>query len=861
MRQPSYRRFPWLLLLSLALTTSACKGEMGEQSEANNSAPEETANNMNPLPDGTEEGVDADRPLPFQEGEDCEPHEAYFEEKVFDDVMEHWCVGCHSEGNIAGGTRLVLEPLLPMRVGDEPIQRSPDELAAIRARNYAAATTVARDLSQGVSLLLLKPTNRVEHIGGTMIDIDSDDYRALATFVARANGGATECAQAATYQCEPENPWPGHGRLRRLTHAEYNRTTSDLLGREVLAGENFAADPEIGGYVNNAAALQASPVLLEQWLNTAELLVESYMPELDQRLSCASQANRDCARQFIESFGKRAFRRPMTQKDTDRYLGLFDKTSMHLGFTEGIRDVMTAMLVSPYFLYRFELGTIDQETGVCVLGSYEIANELSYLIWGTMPDDALMQAAASGELDTQEKIAAQARRMLAEDKGVEAFRDFVFEWLHLNRFESVVRDMNTYPEFDNDIRNRMLAEAEAYVDHTYAGGSGSLHDLFGSRDRHMDAMLAAYYGLPAGTVPEDWQTHLVELDEDRAGIMGLGAMLTTHAAGDRSSPVLRGAIVRERMLCQELPPPPPALDINEGAIDPDLTTRERFTEHSTNAACVGCHRLVDPIGFAFEHYDGVGRFREVYEGSGKPIDATGAIFASDHSDAAVDGLGQLRDTLANNPDLPGCFTEQIVRYRFGIDDTFTNGCTIEVLEDGFIQGDMSFEELLVGMTQVPHFTRRAPPHWTPSDWYSGERPEPPVEMPDTNNNTPDVNNNTPDPNNNTTEPEPTPTPTPTPGNGPDLPGMGLLSTNDPSIEVTGGTSNDWGAGYCAELDVHNNGSAPVRWEVVIEVDGMINNNWESVKDNASGQVRFTGAPHNAEIAPGGKAHFGYCAQR
>lgn len=837
----------------LMATSFACRGEMsqnnidetpGEQEEPDGPILTPDDPDKQPLPDSTEAGVDADRPSPYMDGEECMPDEEFFKEEVFDDVMEHWCVGCHSEHGIARGSRLVLEAVLPTDISDGPIQRTDAELQGIYARNFENVRALAADTSQGVSMLLLKPTNRIAHVGGEMLDIDGEDYRALATFVARVNGEAGECSMPATYECDQENPWPGHGRVRRLSHVEYDRTASDLLGAPVTAGQSFAADIEVLGYLNNADALRASPILVEQWLNTAEVLADSYIPELGQKLGCAARADRACAREFIESFGGRAFRRPLTEKDIGRYLGLFDQTSRHLGFEEGIRDVLTAMLVSPYFLYRFELGTVDEQTGVCVLGSYEIASELSYLIWGTMPDDELMRAARAGELSDPAAINAQASRMLADDRGVESFREFVFTWLHLDRFESVVRDMETYPEFDNDIRGKMLAEAQDYVDDAYNGGAGSLRDLFGAKTRRLDAQLASYYGLPAGAVPEDGNTHEIELADDRAGVLGLGALLATHAGGDRSSPVARGALVRERLLCQELPPPPPALDVNEGVLDPNWTTRERFSQHSTDASCAGCHRLIDPIGFAMEGYDGVGRWRTTYEGGGAPVDTSGAVWASDHSDATLGGLKDLTDTLVQNPDLSECFIEQAVVYGYGVGDTFEHGCNVEVVEQRFVQGDMSFQEMILGMVDTPHFRTRAPAHWSSQDWYSDERPMAPEMEPD------------PDP-----LPESEPEPEPEPEPGPQVPGMPEISTNDPSLVVTGGVTNDWGAGYCAEMDVENTGGGTLTWEVTMTVDGTINNNWESDITASSGVVVFTGKPYNATLMMGQKAHFGFCAQR
>jgi hypothetical protein len=794
----------------------------------------------------------------FEEGDECTSHEEFFEEQVFSDVMEHWCVGCHTSGGIAAGSRLVLEPVLPFDVSASTNDRSPEELEGIHARNFAAAKLVATDRSLGESMLLLKPTNLAEHVGGEMIQVGSEDYRKLATFVARVNGEASECAQPATYACDQENPWPGSARLRRLSHDEYNQTLSDLFGGDVRAADNFVADPEIHGYLNNARALRESTVLLEQWMGTAELLADQLVNDLPGSLPCDASQGESCARQFIETFGAQAFRRPMEAADTDRYIKLFKMTSAPLGFEEGIRDVVTAMLVSPHFLYRSEVGELNEETGQCELGAYEIASELSYLIWGTMPDQVLLDAAAAGELATPDEIKAQTRRMLKDERGERAFRRFVFKWLHLDRFDSVVRDAGAYPDFDNDIRERMLSEAEQFITDTYDEGRGNLRDLFSNRGRKMDVALATYYGLDVSMIPNDGATHEVLVDEDRAGILGLGAFLTTHASGDSSSPVKRGALVRERLLCQELPPPPPALDITLKFQDPNApppTTRERFEQHSEDASCVGCHRLIDPIGFTMESYNGVGQWRDIYEHNGAPINSRGAIINSKHSDGPLAGLGDLTQAVSGGADLAACFTEQRVQFGYGVGDRFEWGCSMEVIEDAFVQGDLSFEELIVSMTQTPHFTRRTPGNWSQDDWYSGEPPEPAEPTPIDPDPVDPVD---PDP----VDPDPVdpvdpvdPDPVVPDPMTPDV------DTNDPNLQVTPTMTNDWGAGFCQEVDVINAGTAAITWRVTLQVDATISNHWEADIDKDSGAVSFTGKPYNAMIEPGQTAHFGFCANR
>lgn len=846
------------LALWCALTAlTACDGEVNKNAIDKD---DPAVTDMPAIPGDPINPLDPTVNPTFEEGDECTSHEEFFAEQVFSEVLEPLCVGCHTGGSIAAGSRFVLEPVLPFDVSASTSEHSPEELEGIHARNFATASLLAKDKSQGESMLLLKPTNLLDHIGGEMIKVGSEDYRMLATFVARVNGEASECAQPATYACDQENPWPGASRLRRLSHDEYDQTLSDLLGTNVRAADNFVADPEIHGYLNNARALRASTVLLEQWMGTAEVLADQIVSDLSGTLPCDASQGEACARQFIETFGAQAFRRPMEVADTARYVKLFNTTSTPLGFEEGIRDVVTAMLVSPHFLYRSELGEFNAETGLCELGPYEIANELSYLIWGSMPDQVLLDAAAAGDLADPEQIKAQSRRMLKDPRGERAFRRFVFKWLHLDRFDSVVRDANAYPEFDNDIRERMLTEAEQFITDTYDEGRGNLRDLFSNRGRKMDVALATYYGIDASMIPNDGATHEVLVDEDRAGILGLGAFLTTHASGDSSSPVRRGVIVRERLLCQEIPAPPPALDITLKFQDPDApppTTRERFEQHSADPSCAGCHRSIDGIGFAMESYNGVGQWRDVYEHNGEPIDSRGAIINSKHSDGTIEGLSGLTQAVTGGADLAACFTEQRVQFGYGVGDSFEWGCSMEVIEEQFVQGELSFEELIVSMTQTPHFIHRTPGNWSQDDWYNGEPPEPSEPDPIDPDPIDPVDPVDPDP----ADPDPVdPDPVDPDPVDPDpmTPGVG---TNDPNLQVTPITTNDWGAGFCQEVDVVNAGTSAVAWRVTLQVDATISNHWEAEIDKDSGAVSFTGKPYNATIEPGQTVHFGFCANR
>jgi len=272
--------------------------------------------------------------------------------------------------------------------------------------------------------------------------------------------------------------------IRRLTRFEYNNTVRDLLGDTTGPADVLPPEEEVAGFNNQAAALTSSDLLIEQYMKVAEdvgaravLDIDALLPTCDPGLD----GNDSCALTFIRDFGRRAFRRPLSQIEVERLKGVFDwaVTDPDLGrFEDGIQVVIEAALQAPSFLYRPELGgETPVEGDVVPFTSWEMATKLSYMLWNTMPDAALFAAAEADELTTKEQIAAQATRMLDDDKARDLIRNFHTQWLLLTHLDSVTKDTSVYPAFDDSLRPLWTEEIQAFVEYVILEGDGSLRTL------------------------------------------------------------------------------------------------------------------------------------------------------------------------------------------------------------------------------------------------------------------------------------------------------------------------------------------------------------------------------------------------
>jgi hypothetical protein len=496
--------------------------------------------------------------------------------------------------------------------------------------------------------------------------------------------------------------------LRRLTAAQYDNTIRDLLGIEGNPAAAFSADERVGPFKSNVAA-PIGDLQAEQYMAAAEALGYEAVSDLNALLPCDPTAGEDaCAGQFIAEFAPRAYRRPITDAEAASLLEVYNEGKTEADFTNGIRLVVQGVLQSPYFLYHVEFGTGEGSDGsIVTLTEHELASRLSYFLWDTMPDDELFAAADADELSTEEGMTAQVDRMLADPRARVAIASFHLQWLGVDEVEGVEKSPDFYPSFTPDLAIAMREETAAFASAVVLDGDGTLASLLTADYTYTeDPALLAMYGvtLPADHVPGD----PVALPAgQRAGLLTQASVMTRHAHANQTSPVHRGKMVRENLLCQILAPPPPEVDNVPPSPDPDATTRERFEQHRADPSCAACHNLIDGFGFGFEHYDGMGAWRDM-DGV-NPVDATGWVIGTDF-DGDFDGAVALAQNLASSELVAECVGRQWFRFAFGRVESSDDECTTDALDTAFAESGQDVKALIRQLVLSDSFRfRRATP--------------------------------------------------------------------------------------------------------------------------------------------------------
>jgi hypothetical protein len=509
-------------------------------------------------------------------------------------------------------------------------------------------------------------------------------------------------------ECQNAPKQPGPSPVRRLTKAQYNNTVRDLLN-DTSAPANQFPQEEIGlGFTNNAHTQAVSGLLIEEYEKAAAGLATRAVQNLPQLMGCNPAGGEDaCMRSFLTSFGLRAWRRPLTREESDRLFAFYTKSKQGADFPTAVRMTVEVMLQSPHFIYMVESGGATVAGDVTRLTGYEMASRLSYLLWGTMPDTALFEAAAAGTLDTAAGVAEQAQRMLKDPRTNQAVGTFIHEWLDLAKLGKVDKDARLFPMFTPKIRELLRQETEMFTKSVMLEG-GNLETLLLADYTFMNRELAAYYGLNGpsgeafGKVALDTRKHL--------GLLTHAGLMASYAKVDQSSPVTRGVFVREHLLCSTPPPPPNNVMVAPPPPDPTLTTRERFARHRSDPTCAGCHAVMDPIGFGFEHFDAIGRWRDS-EGT-KPIDASGEINGTMDADGPFNGASELAMKLSKSAQVRGCMVSHWFRYAYGRGDSATEDkCALASLNAAFANANGDFRQLMIALTQTDVFlyrTKEAP---------------------------------------------------------------------------------------------------------------------------------------------------------
>ncbi|HVR20857.1 MAG TPA: DUF1592 domain-containing protein, partial [Polyangiaceae bacterium] len=369
--------------------------------------------------------------------------------------------------------------------------------------------------------------------------------------------------------------------LRRLTRFEYANTVRELLHVDSALVRDLPADEVTNGFDNNAGVLTVSALHAEKYVLVSEALAKTAVQNLAALTTCdpATIGEEACARDFARSFGRRAFRRPITTADEQALLTAYTAGRTGGSHAEGIEVMIRAALQSPDFLYRLEMPSAN-EAGLVPLSQYELATRLSYLVWASGPDDALLDAAANGTLGTKEQIGAKAREMLADPKAKISIANFFGQWTSTNRLEITTKNTTFFPAFTSELRDAMARELPAFLNDLLFSGDHTLGTLLTAPVAFVSGPLAELYGVspPPGSETMPMRVEL-PANQGRAGILTQAGFLSVQGHPDQTSPVLRGKFVRAMMLCQPPQPPPDDVNISVPEVDPNANARERFGAH------------------------------------------------------------------------------------------------------------------------------------------------------------------------------------------------------------------------------------------------------------------------------------------
>jgi hypothetical protein len=490
--------------------------------------------------------------------------------------------------------------------------------------------------------------------------------------------------------------------LRPLTRFQYGNIVRDLLGDTSGVALDIPHENEVDGYRTYAAANRANRPVVESYVTAAETLAASATQNrLNEVAPCAAGSEpASCGHAFVTTFATRAFRRPLTTAELDPLNALFDVGNAQ-SYARGIELVLQAVLQSPQFLYRVDsLRSPTTESGAVALSGYEMAARLSFTLWGSVPDADLLAAADAGRLKTPADVEREARRLLEDSRAHDIVRDFSEQWLGLARLDGVV---HVGSDLDVNLLNTSLRESlTRYLDATYFAEKGSFQSLFKSADVYVNDALAPLYGATAPASGFEAQT----LPDPRFGLLTQPALLTLLSHSDQTAPVIRGVFVRERFLCLPVAPPPPTVNAVPPDPDPNATTRERFRQHTEQPACSGCHQLIDGVGFGFERYDQLGRYRATE--NGLDVDESGEIIGTNEAglDGKFTGAAELADRIASSPMARDCFATNWYRYSFGRQEQPEDTCSLGQLKARFEASGGDLKEVLVALTQTDSFLYR-----------------------------------------------------------------------------------------------------------------------------------------------------------
>jgi hypothetical protein len=484
----------------------------------------------------------------------------------------------------------------------------------------------------------------------------------------------------------------GGSSLRLLTKPEYLAALKSLFGTLTTPLEP-PDDTSVGGFIAIGAATNSvNPTGVDAYEVTSRAVVAEVFGDKARwqgLVACTPQENLSdaCVETFVKTFGKKAFRRALTDAETQQWVKVGrDAAALAGTAAHGLSTVISGFLQSPNFLYRVETTALDVSIDRLKYDGRTMADRLAFFLTGAPPTAELVAAAESGKLDTAEGVRTAAMGMLNDPGLVSRLTGFFYEWGQLDLVMTAEKNPDMFPNFSESLRNSMREGARLFLEKVVLAPGADMRALFDSNQTFADAALAPYYGVapPASGFAQ----FTVPAEQKRAGIMGQVGMITAHSKPDHSSPTARGVFMLRNFLCTIPPPPPPGV-LTELKVDPTLTTRQRLELHRSDPLCANCHALFDPMGMALEHFDSVGKYREM-EG-GHAVDASGTFL--DAQKSPFNGLAELGAIMRNDPAVMECLLRYFyrnvnARQDDKYDESQIDGMAASLSSRGYVFRDM-----------------------------------------------------------------------------------------------------------------------------------------------------------------------------
>jgi hypothetical protein len=494
--------------------------------------------------------------------------------------------------------------------------------------------------------------------------------------------------------------------LRRLTEAQYRNAIADIFGPEIKVAGRFEpiVRPAHELMASGAREASVSPAGLEQFDAMARGIAAQVFDteHRGQFLPCAPKnaaaADDGCARATLAPLGRHLFRRPLARGELEQFVRIARQASEAAGaFSKGLELALASMLVSPRFLYVVETARPGAD-GALVLDDFSMAQRLSFMLWNSTPNDALLRAAEAGRLSDPAVLARTAEAMVASPRFEQGVRAFFADMLLFEKFDEIAKDPLIYPQFNQNVAQALPEQTLRTITGHLLGRNGDYRALFTTPETWMTRSLGVLYQVPVSRT-QGWVPYSFAPEDDRAGLLGQAGFLALYSHSGRSSPTLRGRAIREVLMCQPVPNPPGNVNftaVQDVTNKATPTARIRLDMHNTDPVCAGCHKITDPAGLALERFDGIGAARRTENGA--DIDVSGVMDGSSFFGGA--GLGKV---LASSPDTTLCLASRAFEYATG--KPSEDAALIEAINERFAASDYRIRALFVKVATMPEVWR------------------------------------------------------------------------------------------------------------------------------------------------------------